>query len=334
VLLIFPSFLIPSSRVDFRELVRDLFSLFKTRIWMQKLDIHGKPIHSSMPSGDPNGPPALPQLQHLFARYGRDDLATLSYSALSMPSLEAHYGGENFASSGFLQEDFLAGVNWSGSDLAPEAEPYIPHSYSSTPPIAELQLESRQPSPPIAAPIMHQTRVESRRNSILKHPSGPKISPSSATSIHFFSDHEGGTEERNYYTVPYNSNSGKKTTSPGVFPLGYSPSTVMASPMLPPQYPNSNPTNHYTLSSQSKNHPNHVTHSSIATATAPISGIRISPRSHAQQSEYGTGFYATVTGPYDLLSTAYSRSTDSTFSDNHHPSDENDMTTTGPFLFE
>eukprot|EP00602_Paraphysomonas_sp_CaronLab_P001428 CAMPEP_0185028252 /NCGR_PEP_ID=MMETSP1103-20130426/13922_1 /TAXON_ID=36769 /ORGANISM="Paraphysomonas bandaiensis, Strain Caron Lab Isolate" /LENGTH=455 /DNA_ID=CAMNT_0027562627 /DNA_START=62 /DNA_END=1429 /DNA_ORIENTATION=+ len=41
-----------SSRVDFRELVRDLFSIFKTRIWMQKLDINGNEIHSSLPSCD------------------------------------------------------------------------------------------------------------------------------------------------------------------------------------------------------------------------------------------------------------------------------------------
>jgi hypothetical protein len=41
-------------RVDFRELIRDLFSIFKTRIWMQKLDTDGNMIHSSLPSSDPN----------------------------------------------------------------------------------------------------------------------------------------------------------------------------------------------------------------------------------------------------------------------------------------
>merc|ERR1712129_191221 len=30
-------------RIDFRELVRDLFSMYKTRIWMQQLDKNGSP---------------------------------------------------------------------------------------------------------------------------------------------------------------------------------------------------------------------------------------------------------------------------------------------------
>lgn len=41
-------------RVDFRGLLKDLFSVFKVRIWMQKLDLNRNPIHSSFPSSDPN----------------------------------------------------------------------------------------------------------------------------------------------------------------------------------------------------------------------------------------------------------------------------------------
>jgi cell fate regulator YaaT (PSP1 superfamily) len=33
-------------RVDFRELVRDLFSIYKTRIWMQQLDKGGSGVNS------------------------------------------------------------------------------------------------------------------------------------------------------------------------------------------------------------------------------------------------------------------------------------------------
>ena len=56
-------------RIDFRELVRDLFSLYKTRIWMQQLEPETTPsggslqspfsphgIHGGMPDPQGGGP--------------------------------------------------------------------------------------------------------------------------------------------------------------------------------------------------------------------------------------------------------------------------------------
>jgi hypothetical protein len=103
---------------------------------MQKLDIHGKPIHSSVPSGDPNGIPALPQLQHLFGRYGRQDLITLSYPS----HLEAHYHPSdltyNLEGTGETPEEIIPARKWSNSDLAPEAKPFVPLAYQSSPPFS------------------------------------------------------------------------------------------------------------------------------------------------------------------------------------------------------
>lgn len=45
-------------RIDFRELVRDLFSLYKTRIWMQQLE------PETTPSGGPLQSPYPPQDMH------------------------------------------------------------------------------------------------------------------------------------------------------------------------------------------------------------------------------------------------------------------------------
>lgn len=45
-------------RIDFRELVRDLFSLYKTRIWMQQLE------PETTPSGGPMQAPYSPQEVH------------------------------------------------------------------------------------------------------------------------------------------------------------------------------------------------------------------------------------------------------------------------------
>lgn len=135
-------------RVDFRELVRDLFSLFKTRIWMQKLDINGKQIHSSLPSGDPNGPPVLPQLTHLTARYGRTDLANLTYTSMATTN-ESSLSSSPPLNNDNIFNDILGGVNnngnledsiyndnllnWSNSnqitELEASAEPYIPQTY-------------------------------------------------------------------------------------------------------------------------------------------------------------------------------------------------------------
>ncbi|CAM9416572.1 unnamed protein product [Hapterophycus canaliculatus] len=46
-------------RIDFRELVRDLFSLYKTRIWMQQLEPEttpsGGPLQSPYPPEDMHG---------------------------------------------------------------------------------------------------------------------------------------------------------------------------------------------------------------------------------------------------------------------------------------
>jgi hypothetical protein len=43
-------------RVDFRELVRDLFSIYKTRIWMQQLD---KTTSAAVPTGATPSPPVM-----------------------------------------------------------------------------------------------------------------------------------------------------------------------------------------------------------------------------------------------------------------------------------
>ncbi len=48
-------------RIDFRELVRDLFSLYKTRIWMQQLE------PETTPSGGPMQTPYSPQEIHGMA---------------------------------------------------------------------------------------------------------------------------------------------------------------------------------------------------------------------------------------------------------------------------
>lgn len=45
-------------RIDFRELVRDLFSLYKTRIWMQQLE------PETTPTGGPVQTPYSPQEMH------------------------------------------------------------------------------------------------------------------------------------------------------------------------------------------------------------------------------------------------------------------------------
>lgn len=47
-----------SRRIDFRELVRDLFSLYKTRIWMQQLE------PETAPSGVPMQTTYSPQEAH------------------------------------------------------------------------------------------------------------------------------------------------------------------------------------------------------------------------------------------------------------------------------
>lgn len=55
----FPTvFFHPSRRIDFRELVRDLFSLYKTRIWMQQLE------PETTPSSGPMHAPYSPQQAH------------------------------------------------------------------------------------------------------------------------------------------------------------------------------------------------------------------------------------------------------------------------------
>lgn len=74
------------SRVDFRELVRDLFSLFKTRIWMQKLDIHGNQIHSSLPSNDSRAPSAIPSHLRPLPRHERKFFPSASSTDLSTAS--------------------------------------------------------------------------------------------------------------------------------------------------------------------------------------------------------------------------------------------------------
>ncbi len=86
-----------------------------------------------MPSGDLNGPPALPQLQHLFARYGRTDLLVLlpNYSQQASSSLFDGLLSEPIL--GIKEEGSGAPFNWppnsSTSDLLASAEPFIPHSY-------------------------------------------------------------------------------------------------------------------------------------------------------------------------------------------------------------
>lgn len=47
-------------RIDFRELVRDLFSLYKTRIWMQQLEPETTPSGGTIPS--PYSPQVTPHI--------------------------------------------------------------------------------------------------------------------------------------------------------------------------------------------------------------------------------------------------------------------------------
>eukprot|EP00594_Rhizosolenia_setigera_P017855 CAMPEP_0178957586 /NCGR_PEP_ID=MMETSP0789-20121207/11015_1 /TAXON_ID=3005 /ORGANISM="Rhizosolenia setigera, Strain CCMP 1694" /LENGTH=1183 /DNA_ID=CAMNT_0020639889 /DNA_START=349 /DNA_END=3901 /DNA_ORIENTATION=+ len=57
-------------RIDFRELVRDLFSIYKTRIWMQQLDKNGAGVGSATPGGgvvvneNCTGSTTIPPSQH------------------------------------------------------------------------------------------------------------------------------------------------------------------------------------------------------------------------------------------------------------------------------
>ena len=39
--------------MDFRDLLKELFDVFNTRVWLQKLDLYNNPIHSCLPSGHP-----------------------------------------------------------------------------------------------------------------------------------------------------------------------------------------------------------------------------------------------------------------------------------------
>lgn len=65
--MVFYHIFIVCRRIDFRELVRDLFALFKTRIWMQQIAPDGSINMSpaSLPSAGTYSPPALsPRMTH------------------------------------------------------------------------------------------------------------------------------------------------------------------------------------------------------------------------------------------------------------------------------
>lgn len=78
-------------RIDFRELVRDLFSLYKTRIWMQQLE------PETTPSGGPMQTPYSPQEMH------------------GMPDGMARVGGGGSGGSGGSID--MGGMNMSGPML-------------------------------------------------------------------------------------------------------------------------------------------------------------------------------------------------------------------------
>lgn len=257
-----------------------------------------------MPSGDPNGPPALPQLQHLFARYGRNDLVALT----SSPSYETSY--------------LDSGADFNDSDLAPLADPYVPFHYNSvTPPIIELDIQ--QPPSVSAAPpqtLTHDSRIP--RHPVPKYPL-PKISPTSANSHHFFSDHEPVVDERSYY-ASYPANM-KKTNSPGILPLGYSPATVTYSMM--PQKPDYSSQYHSMNQHQQHAKLSHVTHRvSYPPTHSGAARPQYSSYDSSAENTYGTGFN-------ELIVPAYSQSTDSYMSDTYLPSDDFDVTTP-QFIFE
>jgi len=73
-------------RVDFRELVRDLFSMYKTRIWMQQLD---KNTSTSSPAI------TAPQTSHLQMDVGTPIIAPVSEFADSVV-LNGLPGGDQF----------------------------------------------------------------------------------------------------------------------------------------------------------------------------------------------------------------------------------------------
>jgi hypothetical protein len=301
------------SRVDFRELVRDLFSLFKTRIWMQKLDIHGKPIHSSMPSGDTNGLPALPQLQHLFSRYGRHDLVTLSYPAhleAHYPSRDLTYSLERVESSETEEDLFCPPRKWSNSDLAAEAKPFVPLAYQSSSPLlgGDRDLLLNQ-SPP---------------NSTLEPRLSRRVSPKAVTSQHLFFSGE--------IDMAYGQN---KSISPASRELHLS---------LPPATSTAyNPRYDLHSAPQSKPMPR-VSHMSHPYATAPVPSRPVPHQTYHHHPEYGSIYYPPALASYsarpsDLNASPFSRSTDSNLSDSlyHRPPssfDDQEMTPTGTFVFD
>ena len=95
--------------------MRDLFSYFKTRIWMQKLDCKGNPIHSTISSKDPSMPALdTPQYHHhqmLLQKQGKpnymDGCSTVGASDLAMPR-----GGNDLrTSTGRVSADSVGSVN-------------------------------------------------------------------------------------------------------------------------------------------------------------------------------------------------------------------------------
>lgn len=81
--------------MDFRDLVRTLFSLYKTRIWMQKLDVNGNLIHSSFSSNDPNAAALTPQRIQETRRDSRKNRG--APSDYFDPQYDEEYFGDYFA---------------------------------------------------------------------------------------------------------------------------------------------------------------------------------------------------------------------------------------------
>eukprot|EP00542_Grammatophora_oceanica_P000111 CAMPEP_0194069668 /NCGR_PEP_ID=MMETSP0009_2-20130614/87765_1 /TAXON_ID=210454 /ORGANISM="Grammatophora oceanica, Strain CCMP 410" /LENGTH=968 /DNA_ID=CAMNT_0038722879 /DNA_START=683 /DNA_END=3589 /DNA_ORIENTATION=- len=104
-------------RIDFRELVRDLFSMYKTRIWMQQLDKNGPHAASPGPGylgGGPSQPPGAME-------YGGVGSNLTNLSSTSLPQMSELT--DQFAAA------TLGSLDMSHSDQAPPHQHHHHHQH-------------------------------------------------------------------------------------------------------------------------------------------------------------------------------------------------------------
>jgi hypothetical protein len=115
-------------RVDFRELLRDLLFILRTKIWMQKVDLEGNYIHCSVPSNHPNSMALSVRKLANSTNFDLPDRSFLSpYPPPSRPS-------------SFDAYDTPSSSSFSHSHIHPPRGPSFLHDYdsmydSSTPPL-------------------------------------------------------------------------------------------------------------------------------------------------------------------------------------------------------